>query len=180
MAKSQEKEILDKVLHKTSDSDFISRMVESQEEAFPSASDITLDEPYVDPFAVPKWCNQVDYAYAWIDPKDDVQRHRALDVGYFKIVNRLSSCISGKVTERDFRDHGAVERQGMILVFRPKDLDDKLRTRAVFVHGEMVESLAAGKKEEGWDTTFSKGMKDDTNIDVVVEEPAGEVGFKTV
>ena len=177
MGKSTEKEILDKVLDKPKDSDLIARMVESQDESFPSTSEITLGESYVDPFSIPKWCNQKKFAYAWIDPKDDIQRYRALDVGHFRIVNRLSSCISGKITERDFRDHGAVERQGMILIFRPKDLDDMLRTRPVFAHKEMVESVEAGKEEKGYQLTYKKG-EDDSKLDVVAYEEAGEVGIK--
>lgn len=184
---TKEKEILDKVLSKPSDKELISRMVESQEEGFPSLSDITLEEPYVDPFAVPKWCDVVNYAFAWIDLKDDIQRHRAMEVGYFKIVNRSSSCIAGKVTERDFRDHGAVERQGMVLVFRPKDIDDRLRTRSVFLHGEIVDSLAAGKVGDGYQVTHMKyneahgrPQEDSGKLDVVAYEEAGEVGIKSV
>jgi hypothetical protein len=181
MARSnREKEILDRVLSKPGDSEMVARMVQSQEETFPSASDITLDEPYVDPFLPPKWCDTKEYAYAWIDLKDDIQRHRAMEVGYFRIVNRTSSCITGKVTERDFRDHGAVERQGMVLVFRPKDLDDKLRTRAVHLHGEIVESMAAGKEEDGYSLTHTKSKSDDgSKLDVVAYEEAGEVGIKS-
>lgn len=187
---SKDKEILDKVLAKPSDSDLISRMVESQEESFPSVSDITLEEAYVDPFAIPKWCDQKKFAYAWIDPKDDIQRHRAMDVGYFRIVNRLSSCISGKVTERDFRDHGAVERQGMLLVFRPKDLDDRLRTRPVFAHKEMVESMEAGKEADGYEVTHLRYKDGDrrpevkadqsAKVTVIAQEEAGELGIKQV
>ena len=176
---AKDKDIIAEVLKKPSDDDFISRMVESQEEGFPSASEITLDEPYVDPFGVPKWLNSERYAFAWIDLKDDIQRYRALDVGYFKIVNRSSSCIKGKYTERDFRDHGAVERQGMILVYRPKDLDDKMRTRPVYLHGEMTDALSAGKREEGWELTHSKSKTDDgSKMDVVAYEEAGEAGIK--
>ncbi len=181
MAKVTDKEILGKVLDRPSGDEFIGRMVDSQDEDFPSASEISLSEPYVDPFAVPRWLNQKDYSYAWIDPRDDIQRYRALDVGYFKIVNRSSSCIIGKYAERDFRNHGAVERQGVILVYRPKDLDDKLRTRSVFLHTEATESLSAGKKEEGWELTHSKSKTDDgSKIDVVAYEEAGEVGIKQV
>ena len=177
---NKEKDILDKVLSKPSDSELISRMVESQEETFPSLSEITLDEPYADPFKEPKWCDTKNYAFAWIDLKDDIQRYRAMEIGHFKIVNRSSSCINGKVTERDFRDHGAVERQGMVLVFRPKDIDDRMRTRAVHLHGEIVDSLEAGKQGDGWSTTHSKSKTDDgAKIDVVAYEEAGEVGIKS-
>ncbi len=190
MAKDTEKEILDKVLAKPSDSDIIRRMVDSQEETFPSISEISLEEPYVDPFAIPKWCNQKDYAYAWIDPLDDIQRYRALDVGHFRIVNRMSCCISEKYNERDFRHHGAVGRQGMILVFRPKDIDDKLRTRPVVAHKDMVASIEAGKEADGYEVTHLKYKEGDQRLEVkvdrgakvtvVAQEEAGEVGIKQV
>ena len=182
---AKDKEILDKVLSKQTDSELISRMIEDQEESFPSVSDITLEESYVDPFMVPKWCDQNIYAYSWIDLKDDIQRYRALDVGHFRIVNRTSSCIVGKITERDFRDHGAVERQGMVLVFRPKDLDDMLRSRAVSLHSEIVSGVAAGKQGDGYEVTHMKyneahgrPAEDSGKLDVVAYEEAGEVGIR--
>jgi hypothetical protein len=98
-----------------------------------------------------------------------------METGFFKIVNRTSSCIVGKPLERDFRDHGAVERQGVFLVFRPKDLDDKLRTHAVNLHGDMVSSLAAGKEESGYEITHSKSKEDrgGGKLDVYAYEEAG-------
>ena len=180
--------VLDKVLAKTTTKDMISRMIGEQSEDFPSLSEITLEEPYVDPFAVPKWCDQEHFAFAWIDPKDDIQRHRAMDVGHFRIVTRMSSCINGKPNERDFRDHGAVERQGNILVFRPKDIDDRMRTRPVVLHEEMVESLQAGKVEDGYEVTHLKYGEGDrrpevsreksARVEVVAYEEAGEAGIK--
>lgn len=187
---SKEKEVLDKVLTKPSQTDLIGRMIEQQSEDFPSLSDIEVSTPYVDPFEIPKWCNKDMFAFAWIDPKDDIQRHRAMDVGHFRIVTRSSSCISGKVNERDFRDHGAVERQGMLLVFRPKDIDDRLRTYPVQAHAEMVSTLASGKQEDGFEVTHLKYKDGDRNpaaaadraakVDVVAFEPAGEVGIQQV
>lgn len=175
MAKD-EKETLDKVLKKPNDQDFLASMVQHQTEDFPSVSDIEVSSAYQDPFEVPKWCNQKDYAFAWVDLRDDIDRHRALETNYFKIVNRMSPCISGIPTGRDFRDHGAVERQGVFLVYRPKDLDDKLRTHAVLRHAEMVESISAGKSELGYETTFSKSKEDKggSGIDVYAYEEAGE------
>jgi hypothetical protein len=180
--------VLDRVLAKTTTKDMIGRMIGEQSEDFPSLSEITLEEPYVDPFAVPKWCNQKDFAFAWIDPKDDIQRHRAMDVNYFRIVTRMSSCITGKPNERDFRDHGAVERQGNILVFRPKDIDDRMRSRSVLLHEEMVTSLEAGKEGDGYDITHLKYKDGDrrpevsreksARVEVVAYEEAGEEGIK--
>lgn len=173
---TKEKETLDKVLAKPSDKDFINRMVLDQnEDDFPALSDVEVSFKYVDPFEPPDWLNKVDYAYSWVDLRDDINRHRALDTGYFKIVTRTSSCIKGKINDRDFRDHGAVERQGMFLVFRPKDLDDKLRTHSVLKHGDMVSSVSAGKQEEGYEITHSKSKEDrgGSGIDVYAYEEAG-------
>ena len=185
---NKEKEVLDKVLTKPSVSSQVSRMIEEQTEDFPSLSDIEVSSSYVDPFEVPKWCDSRLFAFAWIDPKDDIQRHRAMDVGHFRIVTRISSCITGRVTERDFRDHGAVERQGMLLVFRPKDIDERLRTYPIQAHREMVSTLEAGKQEDGFEVTHLKYKDGDRNplaaadraakVDVVAYEPAGEVGIK--
>jgi hypothetical protein len=173
---SKEKETLDKVLTKPSDKDFINRMVMDQnEDDFPLASEVEVTAKYVDPFEPPNWLDKEYYAYSWVDLRDDIGRHRALDTGHFKIVTRTSSCIKGKINDRDFRDHGAVERQGMILVFRPKDLDDKLRTYSVLKHGDMVASIAAGKQEEGFELTHSKSKEDrgGSGIDVYAFEEAG-------
>ena len=163
-------------------------MIEEQSEDFPSLSDIEISEPYVDPFAIPKWCNQEKFGFAWIDVKDDIQRHRAMDIGHFRIVTRTSSCIKGDYNERDFRDHGAVERQGMLLVFRPKDIDDRLRTYPIQAHKDMVATLEAGKQEDGFEVTYLKYRDGDRNplaaadkaakVDVVAYEPAGEIGIK--
>jgi len=166
---------LDKVLTKPSDKDHITRMVMDQDEdTFPIVSEVEVTAKYIDPFEPPSWFDKENYACAWVDLRDDINRHRALDTGYFKIVTRTSSCIKGKINDRDFRDHGAVERQGMFLVFRPKDLDDKLRTYSVLRHGEMVDSVSAGKKEEGFEITHSKSKEDKgSGIDVYAYEEAG-------
>ncbi len=185
-----EKVVLDKVLTKTTTNDQISRMIDDQSESFPSPSEISVDEPWIDPFDIPKWCDVKKFAFAWIDPKDDIQRHRAMDIGYFRIVTRMSSCIAGKPIERDFRDHGAVERQGMILVFRPKDLDDHLRTYPVKAHEEIVSTLTAGKQEDGFEVTHLKYKDGDhrpevradksAKVEVVAYENAGEEGLHEV
>src|SRR4030043_2402085 len=157
MAKPKE-DILSDILAKPSDKDFISRMVESQEDTFPKASDIEVTYQHQDPFEIPKWCDQKNYAFAWGDLRDDITRHRILEVQYFKIVNRMSPCIlQGKLLQRAFRDHGAVERQGVFLVYRPKDLDEKLRTYPVLRHAEMVSALRDGKSGQGYELSQSKG-----------------------
>ncbi len=178
--KPKEDKVLDDILSKPTDRDFISQIVESQEESFPDASEIEVTYKYQDPFEIPKWCDQENYAFAWGDLRDDITRHRILEVQHFKIVNRMSPCIiQKKILHRDFRDHGAVERQGVFLVYRPKDLDEKLRTYPVLRHAEMVGALRAGKSGDGYDISGSKG-EDSSKIDVFAAEPAGEEGIKKV
>jgi hypothetical protein len=174
-------DILADVLKKPTDRDFLSTVIDSQTEDFPSVSEVSVSEAYVDPFSIPKWCDQKRYSFAWANIRDDIERHRVLEAGFFKIVNKMSSCIKGKILERDFRDHGAVERQGMFLVFRPKDLDEKLRTLAVLRHGDMVESVAAGKSGQGYEITHSKSKEDrgSGGLEVFAYEEAGEVGLKS-
>ena len=120
-------------------------MVDDQDDSFPEASTIQVDHFYVDPFTIPKWCDQGNYAFAWVDIRDDIQRHNAMEVGFYKIVTRMSSCIKGKPSDRDFRNHGAVERQAMILMYRPKDINERFLSRPVLAHKEMVETLESGK-----------------------------------
>jgi hypothetical protein len=184
----KEKDVLDSVLHKPTKSDMISQLIADQPEDFPSILDVSVDEPFLDPFAIPKWCNTRDYAFSWVDLNDDIQRHRALEVGHFRIVTRMSSCILGEPSQRDFRTHGAVERQGMILLFRPKDLDDKLRTHAVVSHVAQTEAVSAGKQTSGYELTHLKYREGDhrpevsadrsAKVEVVAYEDAGEPGIK--
>ena len=179
MAINVEKDVLDSVKKKTTTDDTINRFLAENDESFPKASDIQVEFKYSDPFEVPDYCNQKDFAFAWLDPTDDIAMHRALEKEYFRIVTRSSSCFKGKSLDRDFRTHGAIERQRMILGFRPKDLDSKLRTRSVVQHAAITESLSEGKQEEHYSTTFTKGEEDkDSKMDVVAFEEAGEVGIK--
>ncbi len=179
MATKQSK-IIENILQKPSDAEFIERMIETQEEEFPSVSDITIIEPFVDPLAFPSWCNQTDYAFAWVDLRDDIQRHNTIEAGYYKIVNRSSSCIKGgtKPLERDFRDHGAVERLGLFLVFRPRDIDAYIRGKAVQIHADMVKGIEAPKKEEHFEVSGLIRGEKDTKIDIVAYEEAGKEGLK--
>ena len=151
-----EKEVLDTVKKRKTADDLINRFVDEQEESFPKAADITVEFKYSDPFEFPKWLDFENYSYAWLDPSDDIQMHRALEIDYFRLVTRSSSCIKGKSYDRDFRAHGAVERQRMILAFRPRDLDAKLRSMPLIQHKAMVEAIATGKEEEGYSTSFEK------------------------
>lgn len=176
-SESSTKDIVSEILRKPSINDdaFMATVVDSQNEDFPSVSEVSMSERYVDPFQVPKWCDEVNYAFAWANLRDDIERQRVLETSFFRIVNRSSSCIVGKPFDRDFRDHGAVERQGMFLVFRPKDLDDKLRSRSISLHNDMVSSLSAGKEGSGYDITHTKSKEDKggSGLDVYAYEEAG-------
>jgi hypothetical protein len=48
----------------------------------------------------------------------------------------------------------------MILAFRPRDLDAKLRTMPVIQHKAMIESIAEGKETENYSTSFQKSSGD--------------------
>jgi hypothetical protein len=180
-----EKSVLDTVKKRTTVDDTINRFLTEQEEQFPKAADIEVEFKYSDPFEVPQWVDQQNYAFAWLDPTDDIQMHRALDNEFFKLVTRSSSCIKSgaKGYDKDFRAHGAVERQRMVLAFRPKDLDSKLRTHSVVQHAAMIESVSTGKETEGYTTSFDKFRGDvdkGGSIDVVAYEEAGTEGIKGV
>lgn len=176
----QKEDSLDAILAKPTDKDFIGRMVESQEDTFPDASEIEVSYKYQDPFEFPKWCDQDCYSFAWADIRDDIIRHRVFEESYFRLVRRISPCIIQKrLVQRDFRDHGAVERQGQFLIYRPKDLDNKLRTYPVLRHAETVSALKSGKSGQGYEFSQSKG-EDDSKIDVVAAEHAGTEGIEVV
>lgn len=181
MAKVKEDEILKSVLNQPTSDEFVGRLVDSQEEYFPPIDQITISEPFVDAFAYPKWCNQENYAFCWVDLRDDIERHKALEVNYWKIVTRSSSCLKGKITERDFRDHGAVERRGMFLVFRPKDLDAHIRHVPVQTHAALISSTKTPKKEALYEVSgVVQGTAAEGKMDVVAFEEAGEPGIKFV
>jgi hypothetical protein len=57
----------------------------------------------------------------------------------------------------------------------------------VFLHGEIVDSLAAGKEGDGYQVTHMKyneahgrPKEDSGKLDVVAYEEAGEVGIRSV
>lgn len=181
MAKTKEDTVLDEILKpKPSDDDLVSQLVESQTGVFPKASDIEVSYEYRDPYEIPAWCNQDDWAFAWVDIKDDIARHRAFEIEYFQLVTRMSPCIiQKKINQRDFRDHGAVQRRMDFLVYRPRDLDEKLRTYPVLRHVEMANVLKDGKAGQGYELSGSKGS-DDSKIHVVAQEEAGSVGVEVV
>ena len=57
---------------------------------FPEAKDIKIAERYVDPFAFPKGCDLENYAYAWVDLSDDIQRTTAINNEYYLLVTRMN------------------------------------------------------------------------------------------
>lgn len=162
-------------------SDYIAKLTGEQEETFPEASTIEVSYSYTDAFALPAWCDQQNYAFAWVDVRDDIQRHHSMEVEHFRIVTRMSPCIlRNKTYEKDFRNHGAVERQSMILMYRPQDIEQRMRTRPVLAHKETVETLESPKQGDQWDITSVRGKDADSKIDVVAYEEAGEEGIKNV
>jgi len=181
---AKEKETLDAILTKPTDRDFINELVESQDDTFPAASDIEVTYKYQDPFEIPKWCNQKDFAFAWADIRDDITRHRVFEVQHFRLVRSLSPCIDRSVKDReiqrDFREHRAVERQGVFLIYRPKDLDEKLRTYPVLRHIEMSKALKEGKAGQGYEISQKKGEDSGSKIEVIAAEEAGTEGIKLV
>ena len=179
MVKQTEVDVLKSVLEKPSADEFVERIVESQDDFFPSVDQITISEPFVDAFATPKWCDRENYAFCWVDLRDDIERHKALEVNYWKVVTRSSSCLKGKITERDFRDHGAVERRGMFLVFRPRDLDAHIRHIPVQTHADLISSTKTPKKEALYEVSgVIQGTAAEGKMDVVAFEEAGEPGIK--
>lgn len=175
---NEEKNVLDTILQKSGEDEVISSVIGSQTGEFPSVSEVNVLEPWSDPFAFPAWCNTKRYAFAWANIRDDIERHRVFEVEHFQLVTRSTSwCMKDKPKPlpRDFRNHGAVERQGMFLIYRPKNLDEKLRTYSVLRHAEMVSSVSAGKHEEGFEVTHDKSKEDKggSGMEVYAYEEAG-------
>ena len=186
---AKEREIVDKILAKTTTADIVSQAISSQADNFPEASDIEISTDFVDVFAPPKWFDKDRFAPCWVDPTDHRQWNMAME-GYFKVVNRNSACILNlKDAEKDFRDHGGVMRGDSLLLYRPKELDLKLRTYPVEVHKSTLSTLSAGKQEDGFEITHSKYKAGDRSaaeradksggkVEVVAYEEAGTEGFK--
>ena len=162
------------------DSD-ISKLVESQKDSFPEPSEITIWEPFRDPFRFPEWCNFQEYEYAWLDKNDKRRELRlALQEGYWQFVTRSNHF---RASSSDFRDHGAVERMDMILVYRPKSLGDRIRLLPELRHKEIVEASEETKTGDFYERTLEKGrgeMKEGAGGEVVyAQETAGEEGLIT-
>jgi len=132
----------------------ISSMVQGQDESFPDISDIKIEQPWQDPFQIPKWCDKVNYEYGWASVHDKVQLDDAINARYWRIVNR-SNHYSAPLT--DFHHtHGALERRGMILMYRPMDIANKMRQIPVILHRERTEAIEAGKQLSGAEVTTGR------------------------
>lgn len=162
----------------------INRFIADQGAEFPDASTISVEFKYQNPFEIPGFLDQQNYAFAWLDPNDDIQMYNAMEHGHFKIVTRSASCIlDARKADAFFRSHGAIELQRMILAFRPMDLERLLRQAPVKHHEAMVESVSADKEKEGYSTSFGK-FRGDADKDagkmskVEAFEEAGEEGIQ--
>lgn|SRR5574343_19313 len=164
----------------------IGRFLSEQSAEFPDASTISVDFKYQNPFEVPNFLDQANYAYAWLDPNDDIQMYNALEQGYYKIVTRSSSCIlNSRRADAFFRSHGAIELQRMILGFRPIEIENRIRQMPVIQHKAIVESLSEGSEKEGYSTTAAKYRGDHNEgagaiTQIVAHEEAGEEGIKEI
>lgn len=97
-------------------------------------------EPYVDTWRLPRWCRLDEYAYGWLDKSDKDEMFRAFEVSQWRLVKRVNH---PGAPDSDFTMMGLVERMGLVLVFRPKWLDDKIRQVPVLKHIERVKQVEA-------------------------------------
>lgn len=155
----------------------ISKLVQTQREGFPDTADIQLWEPFRDPLKFPVFCNLLEYEYAWLDKNDKYRPLSvALEQGYWQIVTR-SNHFQGRYS--DFRDHGAVERMGMILVYRPRSLGDHLRQLPERRHLEISRAAEEGTSGEYYERTLHKGTEVSTGGEVIyAQEQPGEEGLQ--
>jgi len=147
----------------------------SESRDFPDPLDIEIHEPFKDVFEPPSWCDTANFAYAWVDVSDDIQLERAMNHDYWQIVT-LSN--HPKARSSDFRIHGAVERRGMVLVYRPIELERRLRYLGVKQHLESARAVEEGDKGPNWERSMEIG----TDIPApgfkpVVGELAGQEGI---
>lgn len=181
MAKEDKKtveEVVRVVSSRTDVEDKVSRVVEKHSEpTFPAPETIELIEPFVDPFEPPSWCDRHLYEYGWLDPRDDIGWERGLKKDHWHIVTRNNHA---KYDNVDFRDaHGAVERMGMILVYRPWALAERLRFLAVADHMRASESYKEPKEERYTERRLKVGLeaRDEKITEVYAHEEPGEEGL---
>lgn len=155
----------------------ISRLVQTQDESFPDPSDIQMDQPWLDPFKLPKWCDVEKYEYGWASVHDQVQLDAAINGGYWRIVNRSNHY---SAPYQDFHHtHGAIERRGMILMYRPQEIAKKVRDIPVQIHRERAQALEEGKVLDGASLSMSKTADDSAPKakDIAAFEEAGKEGL---
>jgi hypothetical protein len=168
------KEDIVKVITSRTVDEKIASLVQEKRE-FPDPSSIELSEPFVDVFKPPSWCDTQQNSYAWVDPNDEVQLDRALNYNYWVIVTRSNH---PRARTSDFRTHGAVERRGMILVYRPQDLDLRLRYLSEKRHTDMMEAQKEGAKGDKWERSMVVGENVPApGFKPYYGEPAGKEGI---
>jgi hypothetical protein len=148
----------------------------SEQKDFPDPASIEIHESFVDVFKPPKWCDTENYAYAWVDPNDDTQMDRAIRYDYWQIVTRSNH---PGANNSDFRSHGAVEKRGLILVYRPMDLEKRLRYLGVKKHMDMFAAQKEGDKGPNWERSMEVGEDvPASGFKPFVGEEAGGEGIK--
>ncbi len=132
----------------------IAALVKGQDESFPDVSEIQTDQPWSDPFKIPKWCDTEKYEYGWASVHDKVQLDAALNEGHWRIVNRSNHY---SAPHPDFHHtHGAIERRGMLLMYRPVEIAKKMRQIPVKLHRDRAESIESGKQLSGAELTAGR------------------------
>lgn len=147
-----------------------------EQKGFPDPASIELHEPFVDPFAPPKWCDKDQYAYAWVDPNDEIALNRAIEHDYWQIVTRSNH---PGANNSDFRAHGAVERRGMILMYRPLELEKRLRFLSVKRHMDQMQAQIEGAEGPNWKRSMEVGEDIPApGFKPFAGEPAGSEGIQ--
>ena len=134
--------------------EYIGSLVQEPDTGFPDPSSIELYEPFTNPFEPPSWCNQELYVYAWVDPHDQVQMDRALKTDHWQMVKLINH---PNAKDSDFRTHGAVERRGMILIYRPVELERRLRLLNEQRHHSLMSSQLETRVGDKYEKTAQVG-----------------------
>ena len=90
-----------------------------------------------DPFKFPEWCDQKTYAYAWVNKADEVQMDEYVYSGVYRIVKRINHA---DAPDSAFRMHGAVERRGQILIFRPIRAQQRALELRAQAHNDLMKA----------------------------------------
>jgi hypothetical protein len=154
MAEKIEPREIVKIITGRSVDEKIAGVVQDQRDTFPSPLDVTIEEGFSDPFKPPKWFDQENFAHCWLDPNDEVAMDEAMEQKHWCIVTRSNH---PQAKNSDFRAHGAVERRGLILAYRPKDLDTRMRWLPTKRHLDIMGSKLAGQQGPQHELTLSIG-----------------------